>query len=131
MTQRQPQVGETIDNIITTQLEATSAKSPDEEDYQFEVTPQMTNPLGTISYGVFTTLVYEVANRYLRAQKKGDMIIESITIYFIKPVQLESIIQVVPRILDSGRKFAKIDVEVFNQGNLVGKALLMSQVIER
>lgn len=40
-------------------------------------------------------------------------------------------IRIVPKILDSGRKSAKIDVEVFNQGNLVGKALLMCQLIER
>ncbi|GER67002.1 thioesterase [Weizmannia acidilactici] len=131
MTQRQPQVGETIDNIVTTQLDASSSKTEDPDNYQFEVTPQMTNPLGTISYGVFTTLVYEVANRFLRSRKKGDIIIESLTIYFIKPVQLESTIQVVPKILDSGRKFAKIDVEVFSRGSLVGKALLMCQLIER
>lgn len=86
MTQRQPQVGETIDNIVTTQLDASSAKTEDPDDFQFEVTPQMTNPLGTISYGVFTTLVHETANRFLRSRKKGDMIIESLTVYFIKPV---------------------------------------------
>jgi len=131
MTQRQPQVGETIDNIVTTQLDASSAKTEDPDDYQFEVTPQMTNPLGTISYGVFTTLVHETTNRFLRSRKKGEMIIESLTVYFIKPVQLESMIRIVPKILDSGRKFAKIDVEVFNQGSLVGKALLMCQLIER
>lgn len=30
----------------------------------------MTNQLGTISYGVFTTLVTEAANRALKAQKR-------------------------------------------------------------
>lgn len=53
------------------------------------------------------------------------------TIYFIKPVQIESTIEVVPTILEAGRKFGKIDVEVFNQGQLVGKALLMCQLIDK
>ncbi|MGE8206325.1 DRTGG domain-containing protein [Heyndrickxia sp. NPDC080065] len=127
MTQRQPQVGETIDDIVTTQIESSS----EEDRYLFEVSPQMTNPLGTISYGVFTTLVYEAATRKLKKQKKGDIVIENMTIYFIKPVQIESNIEVVPTILEAGRKFGKIDVEVFNDGLLVGKALLMCQLIER
>ncbi|GIN86868.1 hypothetical protein J6TS2_32540 [Heyndrickxia sporothermodurans] len=127
MTQRQPQVGETIDDIITTRIEAT----PEEESYFFEVSPQMTNPLGTISYGVFTTLVYEAATRKLKKHKKGDIVIENLTIYFIKPVQIESTIEVVPIILEAGRKFGKIDVEVKIDGQIVGKALLMCQLIER
>lgn len=127
MSQRQPQVGETIDDIITTQIDANSS----DESYYFEVSPQMTNPLGTISYGVFTTLVYEAASRKLKKQKKGDIVIENLTIYFIKPVQIESTIEVVPTILEAGRKFGKMDVEVFNEGQLVGKALLMCQLIDR
>lgn len=130
VSQRQPQVGETIDDIITTQIE-TAAETADKESYFFEVSPQMTNPLGTISYGVFTTLVYEAATRKLKKQKKGDIVIENMTIYFIKPVQIESTIEVVPTILEAGRKFGKIDVEVFNKGLLVGKALLMCQLIDK
>jgi predicted transcriptional regulator len=129
MAQRQPQVGETIDDIVTIQLESPDMKG--EERYLFEVSPQMTNPLGTISYGVFTTLVYEAANRKLRQQKKGDIVIENMTIYFIKPVQIESMIEIVPKVLEAGRKFGKVDVEVYNQGALVGKALLMCQLIDR
>jgi predicted transcriptional regulator len=131
VTQRQPQVGETIDDIITTRLDSTSIKNQDDESYFFEVSPQMTNPLGTISYGVFTTLVYEAANRILRQQKKEDIIIENMTIYFIKPVQMESVIEIIPKVLEAGRKFGKVDVEVFHEGTLVGKALLMCQLIDR
>ena len=131
MTQRQPQVGETIDDIITTRLDSTSIKNQDEESYFFEVSPQMTNPLGTISYGVFTTLLYEAANRKLRQQKKEDIIIENMTVYFIKPVQIESTIEIIPKVLEVGRKFGKVDVEVYHEGILVGKALLTCQLIDR
>ena len=53
------------------------------------------------------------------------------TIYFIKPVQIDSTIEIQPRVLDVGRKFGKVDVEVFNQGKLVGKALLTCQLLDR
>jgi predicted transcriptional regulator len=131
MNQRQPQVGETIDDIVTNQMALIQGKVKGEEVYSCEVTPQMTNHLGTISYGVFTTIVSEAANRVMRSYKKGDLVVENMTIYFIKPVQMESTLEVYPRILEVGRKFGKVDVEVFNEGILVGKAMMMCQLIDR
>jgi predicted transcriptional regulator len=131
MIQRQPQVGETIDDIVTNQLVLTRGKTKGEDVYRCEVTPQMTNHLGTISYGVFTTIVSEAANRVLRSYKKGDLVVENMTIYFIKPVQIDSMLEIYPKVLEVGRKFGKVDVEVFNEGVLVGKAMMMCQLIDR
>jgi len=131
MNQRQPQIGETIDDIITKQINVSKGKQKSENSFTCEVTPQMTNHLGTISYGVFTTIVAEAANRVLRGHKKGDLVVENLTIYFIKPVQIDSTIEIVPKILEVGRKFGKVDVEVFNKGVLVGKAMMMCQLIDR
>lgn len=131
MIQRQPQVGETIDDIVTNQLVLTRGKTKGDDVYRCEVTPQMTNHLGTISYGVFTTIVSEAANRVLRSYKKGDLVVENMTIYFIKPVQIDSMLEIYPKVLEVGRKFGKVDVEVFNEGVLVGKAMMMCQLIDR
>ncbi|MBT2689347.1 CBS domain-containing protein [Bacillus sp. ISL-47] len=131
MIQRQPQVGETLDDIVTNQLVLTRGKTKGEDVYGCEVTPQMTNHLGTISYGVFTTIVSEAANRVLRSYKKGDLVVENMTIYFIKPVQIDSTLEIYPKVLEVGRKFGKVDVEVFNEGVLVGKAMMMCQLIDR
>jgi predicted transcriptional regulator len=131
MNQRQPQVGETIDDIVTNQMVLMSGRAKGEEVYTLEVTPQMTNHLGTISYGVFTTIVSDAANRILRSYKKGDLVVENMTIYFFKPVQLESVLEIFPRVLEVGRKFGKVDVEVFNEGVLVGKAMMMCQLLDR
>ncbi|WP_090759199.1 CBS domain-containing protein [Bacillus sp. OK048] len=131
MNQRQPQVGETLDDIVTNQMVLMRGRAKGEEVYSCEVTPQMTNHLGTISYGVFTTIVSDAANRILRSYKKGDLVVENMTIYFLKPVQMESVLEVHPRVLEVGRKFGKVDVEVFNDGVLVGKAMMMCQLIDR
>lgn len=131
MNQRQPQIGETIDDIVTKHVLLAKGKNKGETTFSCEVTPQMTNHLGTISYGVFTTIVSEAANRILRGFKKGDLVVENMTIYFIKPVQMDSVIEISPKILEVGRKFGKVDVEVFNQGVLVGKAMMMCQLIDR
>ncbi|WP_099352002.1 CBS domain-containing protein [Fredinandcohnia onubensis] len=126
---RQPQVGETIDDIVTNQLVDISADGV--AIYQCEVTPQMTNHLGTISYGVFTTIVTEAANRVLKSFKKGDLVIENMTVYFMRPVQIDSLMEIHPRVLEVGRRFGKVDVEVFHGGVVVGKAMMMAQLIER
>lgn len=128
--QKQPQVGEKLDDIVSRGFKE------DEDDktpavYQYEVTPQMTNQLGTISYGVFTTILTQAASRFLRSRKRGELVIESITIFFLKPVQMESVIEVKPRILEAGRKFGKMEVEVSSQSGIVSKAMLMVQLMER
>ncbi len=127
--QRQPQVGDTIDDIVTSQFVEDSDAG--QNVYQCKVTPQMTNHLGTISYGVFTTIVTEAGSRALRNYKKGDLVIENLTIYFMKPVQIDTTLEVHPKVLEVGRKFGKVDVEVYNEGKNVGKALLMAQLIDR
>lgn len=130
MIQRQPQVGETIDDIVTNQF-MNQKEAKQDHAYHFSVTPQMTNSIGTLSYGVFTTIVTEATNRVLRAQKKGDIIIENLTIYFVKPVQIDNIVSVHPKVLEIGRKFGKVEVEVHYEHSVVGKALLMVQLIDR
>ncbi|MEG0470724.1 MAG: DRTGG domain-containing protein [Solibacillus sp.] len=128
LAQRQPQHGETIDDLVKNEMRVLG-----DEDLvvEFTVTPQMTNQFGAISYGAFTTLLAEVGSFALKRRKRGDAIAENMTIYFIKPVQMESILTVRPRILDMSRKFVKMDFEVFNGTLLVGKAMMMFQLLER
>lgn len=128
LAQRQPQHGETIDDLVKNEMKVLG----DEElIVEFKVTPQMTNQYGAISYGAFTTLLAEVGSFALKRRKRGDAVAENMTIYFIKPVQMESTLTVKPRILDMSRKFVKMDFEVFNQQMLVGKAMMMFQLLER
>ncbi|MFD1607552.1 DRTGG domain-containing protein [Oceanobacillus luteolus] len=126
--QRQPQVGETITDIITSNLEA----APDEENvFVSQVVPQMTNHLGTLGHGVFTALIIEASSRLLMDKRRAELSIENITVYFTKPVQIDSELRIKPTILEVGRLYAKVDVEVFDEKNLIGKGLLMAQLINR
>ncbi|GAA0426020.1 MAG: DRTGG domain-containing protein [Bacillota bacterium] len=126
--QRQPQVGETIDDIVSRNLrEADNQK----DTYLTTVAPQMTNQLGTLSNGVFTSLITEASRRMLLQYKKGDLVAENLSVYFIKPVQIDSTLKIKPKLLEIGRMYAKIDVEVFDERKLVGKGLLMAQLINR
>ncbi len=126
--QRQPQVGETIHDVISRNLQAMNNT---ETEFETEVTPQMTNQLGTLSNGVLTTLVSEASARLLLHLKKGKMVVESLNVYFIEPVQMDSKLTIKPELLDAGRLYAKINVDVFNGKKLVGKGMLMAQLMDR
>lgn len=128
--QKQPQVGETIDDIVSKYFDHVP-QDPHHSTYQAEITPQMTNQLGTLSNGVFVSFVIEAARRMFRHQKKGDLVVENITVYFIKPIQLETTATFQANIIDVGRKSAKVDVEIHSDKKIVGKAMLMAQLIDR
>ena len=129
--QLQPQIGETIEDLVTREIDLLEDEGPDIV-FQGKVTPQMTNQLGSLSTGVLTTFVTEASRRFVRKMKKGDMVVDNISVYFLRPIQLDSTILIKPRILEVGRKLAKMDVEVYsNKKTLVAKALLMAQLLDR
>lgn len=126
--QRQPQVGETLEDIVSSNLQSVEGRPG---IFKTEVIPQMTNQLGTLSNGVFASLITAASSQLLMQLKKVDMVVESLTVYFIKPVQIDSKLIIKPKLLEAGRIYAKIDVEVFQNDKLAGKGMLMVQLIDR
>lgn len=126
--QKQPQVGETIDDIVSSNLKEVSGK---ENTFKTRVIPQMTNSLGALSNGVFTSLITEASRRLLLIEKKCEIVAENITIYYIEPVQIDREVTIHPRLLEAGRMYAKVDVDIYAGKKLVGKGLLSAQLISR
>ncbi len=128
--QKQPQIGDTIDDLILKQFKEQKNEG-DRIIFTGEVTPQLTNQLGSLASGPLTSLIIEAAHKVLRKYKKGDLVPENITVYFIKPVQIDSQIEIRPRVIEVSRKFGKMEVEVYHKNQLVSKAMITSQIIER
>lgn len=126
--QKQPQNGETFEDLIWSGLEEVR---DEKGTLQFHgvITPQMTNHLGTVSEGVLTTLMTQAAYRIVQEFKKGDLVMDNMSTYFLKPLQIDSKIEIRPTIIEVSRKFGKIDVEIYHAGALVSKAMLTAQVI--
>jgi predicted transcriptional regulator len=121
--------GETFDDLISAGFE----KLPDDGGgwaYRGKITPQMSGALGTISEGVMVTLMTQAARGLIREFGKRDHVIESMTTYFVRPVQLESDVSIVPRLLEMSRKSAKLEVELADISGLAAKAMLTVQLID-
>jgi predicted transcriptional regulator len=128
--QKQPQVGETMQDLsFRGFVEATDRQG--NILFRGQVTPQMTDSLGTLSTGVLTSIITESSLRVLRRLRRGDLSLQNLSLYSLKPVQLESSIEIIPKILDLGRKQAKLDIEVIHENQVVAKAMMMAQTIER
>lgn len=127
--QKQPHMGETFPTQIMSRFR--EEKITEGLLYTGEITPQMTNHLGTVASGVMTTVMVESACNLLRLHRRGDMVPENIMVYFFKPVQIESRIEVKPHLLDISRRFGKVEVAVYHQDQLVCKALVTAQIVER
>jgi predicted transcriptional regulator len=129
-TQRQPQHGETFEDLIWSGFQESKDKSG-QQVFKGTITPQMTNRLGTVSEGVLTVLMSQAAYHTVLDVKKGDLVMDNMSSYFVKPVQIDSEIEIRPKVIEVSRKFGKIDVEIHHGGSLVAKAMLTAQVIEQ
>jgi predicted transcriptional regulator len=128
--QKQPQIGETIEDLILASFE--EEREPDGRlAFRGTITPQMTSSFGTLSEGVMTTLMSQAAFRAIKLVKKGDLVLDSMSTFFLKPLQIDNEIVIRPQLIELSRKFGKVDVEVHYRQSLVAKAILTAQLIDQ
>ncbi|AEB29400.1 hypothetical protein CAR_c07060 [Carnobacterium sp. 17-4] len=133
--QRQPQMGDTLSDqvnenieILTTSSEEWSSKIP---YYKFKVTPQMTDNVGTLSFGLLSEVISTVTKNTLVVYQKKNAMVEQMNLYYLKLVQLGSEIEIRPSVFEIGRRTAKLDIEVYTDTVLVAKATVVCQLMQR
>ena len=135
LVQRQPQVSDTISDQIAGQIQMVEydfeGNKLEQPEFHFIVTPQMVNELGTISFGVLSEIIASTTKRSLLINQRRNTWIEQVNLHYFRLIQLESEIVLRPKILEFGRRSAKLDIEIFIENSLVGKAIVVCQVMER
>lgn len=130
--QRQPQMADTFSDQISGQISTVEdTHLPDGFEYRFTVTPQMVNGVGTISFGVLSELITTATQRAMITHQKRNVLIEQVNLHYFRLIQLESELSIRPRILEIGRRSAKLDIEVYLENSIVAKAIVICQVMER
>ena len=66
----------------------------------------------------------------IRETGKRDFLLESMTSYYVRPVQIDSEITIKPKPLELSRKFSKLEIEVLDRQGLAAKAMLTAQMID-
>lgn len=133
--QRQPQISDTISDQITGQIQMLEKKAEDsrldQPEFHFVVTPQMVDEMGTISFGVLSEIITHAAKQTMKVNQRKNVWIEQVNLHYFRLIQLESDLSLKTRILELGRRSAKIDIEIFIENSLVAKAIVVCQVMER
>lgn len=97
--------------------------------YAFTVTPQMTNSLGTISYGALTEIIADVCQMIVSSETNRNITIDQLQLHYFKMITLESEVLVNTKIFDLSRRAVRLDVEIETEEGIVAKAMLSCQFI--
>lgn len=125
----QPQMGETFEHLMWNGF----AEERDEEGKLFfhgMITPQMSTDLGTISHGVLSSLMTQAALSAAKDVSGADYVVDNMSTYFVRPVQIENPIMIKPSVLEMSRRACKLEVVMMHQDNLVSKAVMTLQSID-
>lgn len=133
LAQRQPQIGNTIEDQIVDGIEINDhpLNNSDFPVYRFLVTPQMTNNIGTVSFGVLCEVISSVTRKILYTFQKRNAVIEQMDVHHFKMIQIDSVIEIRAKIFENGRRSSKLDVEVYLENSIVAKAIVVCQMMER
>ncbi len=129
--QLEPQAGnvETFDHLIWNGF----AEERDEDGgivYHGFITPQMATDLGNISEGILISVMIQAAIRTARLLSGHDYVIDNISTYFLRPVQIEDAIVIRPIVLESSRRTYKLEIEIIYENMPVSKSVLTLQSID-
>lgn len=129
---KQPDSGETFEDLMWAGFMMASENERDEAGitYKGTITPQMSGTLGMASEGMLATLMAQAARRMVREIAKRDFLLESMTTYYVRPIQIDSEIAIKPSALELSRKFTKLEIEVTDGQGLAAKAMLTAQMID-
>ena len=130
LAQRQPQVGNTFEDDVSENLEVIEV-TPTNARFSFTVTPQMTNNLGMLSFGVLCEVVSVASKEFIHRSQRRNTVIEQLEMHYLKMIPIESKIAIQIQTLDNGRKVSKIDISVLLENSVVAKAIMSNQLMER
>ncbi|WP_347460367.1 CBS domain-containing protein [Clostridium sp. DMHC 10] len=126
---RQPQAGETIEDMILKNFQYSYAE--DGMHFYGKIVSEMLEPLGSASWNSLGMLLSTAAVMTLRSKNNMNVSIDSISTYFVKPIQMDTNINIHTKIIDLGRFFAKVEVGMVNEKNEdIAKSILSAKILK-
>ncbi|MCD9025155.1 DRTGG domain-containing protein [Cohnella silvisoli] len=127
--QSQPQIGETLEDQIWSAFEEVRNERG-QLHFRGPVASQMINQMGYISEGLLGGLITLAVTRTMKEHKKGDLLIDSTATYYFAPVEIDSLVEIVPAVIELSRRFCKLEVDVFVKQKKVIKSIVAARVLD-
>ncbi|PJI07832.1 MULTISPECIES: DRTGG domain-containing protein [Clostridium] len=126
---RQPQVGEKLEDLVLKKFQYSYVK--DGMKFSGKIVPEMLETIGTVSWNALNMLLSTAGVMTLKQQNNTNISIDSMSTYFLKPVQMDNIINIYTKILGTGRYFGKVEVDMLNEKEeIIAKAILSVKLLK-
>lgn len=99
--------------------------------FKGEVTSTMLDRQGGLNYGVLNTILLAASHYALKGDNKFEIVPESFTIYYLRPLQLNEEIQVNARVIEDSRNSGKVDIEILDGGSYVIRGLYAAKILRK
>ncbi len=127
---KQPQVGENLEDMVLKNFDF--HYNEDGIHFTGKIVPEMLDNIGIASWSSMNMLLSTMGIMTLRQNRSINVSVDSIMTYFIKPVQIESVIDIYAKIVDLGRSFSKVEVDMYSEEReLIAKLMLSGKIFNK
>ncbi|MFC4101946.1 DRTGG domain-containing protein [Paenibacillus xanthanilyticus] len=127
--QLQPQYGETLEEQIWSSFKETKDEAG-RSAYVGTAAATMTNAVGNLSDGILASLINQVAARAISGLRRGNLHIDSMSVHYFLPIEIDSSLRLAPTVVESSRRFCKVSVEVYLETRLAAQAIVTARLFE-
>ncbi|WP_032122559.1 DRTGG domain-containing protein [Clostridium amazonitimonense] len=124
---RQPQRSGNLEELILANFEY--EVMGDKSIFSGNIISEMIDSIGTASWSSLNMLLSAVAV-YALKDRNINISVDNISTYFMKPLQLDTKVMLEADIIDMGRNYCKVEVNMINaKKELVGKSILSAKML--
>lgn len=128
---RQPQAGENLEDVILKNFQYDYSKEGGMH-FKGKIVAEMLDPIGIASWSSLNMLLTTTGIMTLRQRNNLNVSVDSVMTYFVKPVQMDNMIEIFTKIIDAGRSYSKVEVEMLDfNGDLISKLMLSAKIFRR
>ncbi|MFZ5943218.1 MAG: CBS domain-containing protein [Bacillota bacterium] len=127
--QRQPQVGETVDNLTLSGFKL--GEWDGGVKLEGEITDFMVSELGTASVGTVVMIMNTAAFIAIRKSLKWDTVTENFTLYQMDPPTVGERVEVFTEILQTDKKSCTVEISLYAGSELKAKAMTTCRVVRK
>jgi predicted transcriptional regulator len=125
----QPQVGETLEDLVLANF---GSKRLDKRmRFSGRVAPILLSHMGTASWSAMTMLMSTVGILTLKSFRQSDIAVDTFTVYFIRPVQMEDMLDIDVEPVEEGRSCNKVEISVYHEKELIAKGMLAAKAMRK
>ncbi|MGI6145553.1 MAG: CBS domain-containing protein [Clostridia bacterium] len=133
-TEKQPHVGETVDNLVMSGFKLENWLTENNENgikLTGEISQFMIDEDGTASAGTLVTMISTAAFIVARKQHRLNTVVHNLSLQYVHPLEVGDVAEVYAQIVHLEKKSCLADVCIYSQGKLRAKALVTSRIFKK